>query len=86
MPKVIQPRRHDKTLSVQQFWDIRDMNKAPVVARPAQAHREQEVSLRHRFKKPSEQAKIFNPLSYFLTSSRNDSPSAMEEEPDTFLN
>lgn len=65
MPKLIQPRRHDKALTAQQFWDIRNQQKSLKQHTP-QAYREEEVNLRHRFQKPSEKAKTFNPLSYFL--------------------
>ncbi len=50
MPRVIQPRRHDKELTVEDFWKIRDQGKTNNNAlAPHHAFREEEVLLRHRF-------------------------------------
>lgn len=70
MPKVIQPRRHDKSLSAEQFWEIRNQQKAPLAPMPAPVYREEEIASRYRFKKPSELAKTFNPLGYFYRTHR----------------
>lgn len=66
MPKVIQPRRHDKELSVEEFWKIRDEGRQQRAPNAFHAYREEEVQQRHRYQKPSEQAKTFNPLALTL--------------------
>ena len=66
MPKVIQPRRHDKELTVEEFWKIKNEAKTQKAVNVFHAYREDEVEQRHRFAKPSEEAKTFNPLSYIL--------------------
>lgn len=89
MPKVIQPRRHDKSLSVDQYWGIRDQQKAAVAPVPTPAFREEEIASRYRFQKPSDQAKSFNPLAYFLRTHRTHSKDELyrmvEEEEDTHI-
>lgn len=66
MPKVIQPRRHDKELTVEDFWKIKDEGRVQKTPNVFHAYREDEVAERHRYKKPSEQAKSFNPLGLIL--------------------
>lgn len=53
MPKVIQPRRHDKDLTVEEFWKIKNEAKTQKAANVFHAYREEEVEQRHRFQKPS---------------------------------
>jgi hypothetical protein len=43
MPKVIQPRRHDKQLTAEEFWKIRDEGKQPKQVNAFQRFREEEV-------------------------------------------
>lgn len=89
MPKVIQPRRHDKSLSAEQFWEIRNQQKAPSVLLAVPAYREEEIASRYRFQRPSEQAKSFNPLAYFYrthrTHSDNELHRMVEEDEDTYI-
>ena len=66
MPKVIQPRRHDKELTVEEFWKVKDEGRIQKTPNVFHAYREDEVAERHRYKKPSEQAKSFNPLALIL--------------------
>lgn len=66
MPKVIQPRRHDKELSAEEFWKIKNEGRQQRTASAFHAYRENEVENRHRYQKPSEQAKHFNPLALTL--------------------
>jgi len=39
MPKIIQPKRLNKNISVDEYWDIRNKLKAPKKAQPIQAFR-----------------------------------------------
>lgn len=67
MPKVIQPRRHDKDLNVEDFWKIREEGKIQKsINQQPHVYREEEVLQRHRYQKPSEKAKVFNPLALML--------------------
>lgn len=44
MPRVIQPRRHDKTLDVEEFWNIRNLAKKAQVASAPRPYKEEEVA------------------------------------------
>ena len=65
MPKVIAPRRTNKNITAEEYWNIKSQLKKSTEFRPIN-YREDEVERRHRYTRPSEQAKIFNPLLYFL--------------------
>lgn len=88
MPKVIQPRRYDKELTVEEFWRIRDEGKQQPKPTPFHAYREAEVDQRHRYQKPSEQAKTFNPLAFTLKQTQSQDPndlSALPNDQDSFV-
>lgn len=65
MPKIIQPRRHSKSISVEDFWSLREQQKERTEQKQSEPiYKEEEVENRHRYLRPSEQAKRFNPLAY----------------------
>ena len=65
MPKIIAPRRTNKEISAEEYWNIREEFKKKAEDRIIN-YREDEVERRHRYTRPTEEAKTFTPLLYFL--------------------
>ena len=75
MPKLIAPKRKDKSVTVEDYWAIREKfakQKAVVNF----AYKEKEVEKRHRFERLTDQIKAFNPLDYFITKDQDFSTDA----------
>ena len=90
MPKVIHPRRHDKGLSVEQFWAIKDEHKTQEKIKPnVMANREEQVHQRHRYQRQKDLVKNFDPLAYFLRKEslqeKHDQTSILDEDDDTYV-
>jgi hypothetical protein len=61
---------------VEEFWKIRDEGKQQRQDNPFHAYRENEIEQRHRYMKPSEQAKTFDPLALTLKRQERSDPTA----------
>ena len=65
MQKIIPPKRLDKGTTAEEYWSTKEQFSRKVERVPVK-YLDEEVSQRHRYVKPTEQAKSFNPLHYFL--------------------